>query len=245
MKRILLLFMIICTCTKLSSAQDVAVWKHILRFGNDRYMPLGYIASKYRYHDTTLLYEMDFSYNGWQVYDSVAYNNNNGVWYISTFCPDSNFQFYLRSSDTTENLFNKNVDIHYNTDKYNILSRYLNDINFLISTYNTDSNLLSWNNLGDTSCYYFIDADYTLLFAHYGIPMKDYLEKYCCHIGKHGEYDWDIFSFLEYTIVRSFDYDIHGNINKVTITRTHAKSNEKTIWIETFPIQDFSTHNSE
>ena len=75
-------------------------------------------------------------------------------------------------------------------------------------------------------------------FAQYGIPMKDYLEKYCCHIGKHGEYDWDIFSFLEYTIVRSFDYDIHGNINKVTITRTHAKSNEKTIWIETFPIQD-------
>lgn len=237
-KKIMLL-LIICSGTTWSSAQDVTVWKHILRFSNDRYIPKGYIATKYQYCDTTLLYEMNFSDNGWQVYDSVSYIMNNGLWYVSHYDSDTNSQLYLRYSDTIKSLYYTNGDIQYNTDKYNILSRYLNGINSLISSCKTETHLSVKRYLGDTCCYYFADADYTLLFADYGIPMKENLEKYCCNIGNQGEYDWDFFEFSEYTILRHFDYDNIGNIYKITVTKTRKNSKKKTTWIESFLVQEF------
>ena len=241
MKRLIIHLLIFCAGVSFSYAQDVVLWKHVLRFSNDRYLPKGYIASKYCYRDTTLLYKMDYSDNGWQIYDSITYKKHNGLWCISHFEPDTNSQLYLRFSDTVENPFRMNKDILYVSDKYNILPRYLNEINNLIYQCKTDSLPPILKHLNDTCCYLFVDVDHTLLFADYGIPMEESLERYCCHIGRSGEYDWDKFIFSNYTVMRYFDYDKYGNICKVTITRTHNKTKENVTWIESF----FSTFDEK
>ena len=234
MVRQLILFLIICSGATLSSAQNVVIWKHILRISNDRYLPKGYIASKYRYCDTVLLYKMDYSDNGWQVYDSISYKKQNGLWHISYYDSDTNSRLYLRFSDTVENPFRMNKDIRYVSGKYNILPRYLNEINNLIYQCKTDSLSPILEHMNDTCCYLFVDVDHTLLFADYGIPMEESLERYCCHIGRSGQYDWDKFIFSNYTVMRYFDYDKYGNICKVTITRTHNVTKESVTWIESF-----------
>lgn len=240
MKRLIIHLLIFCAGVSFSYAQDVVLWKHVLRFSNDRYLPKGYIESKYCYRDTTLLYEMDYSDNGWQIYDSISYNRDHGLWYISSFYSDTNLQLYLRFRDTAETLFRTNSDIHYTPDKYHIISRYLNGINDIISTCRADSSvsIYYW---GDTCCYSFVDVDYPLLFSGYGVPMEESLERYCCHIGRSGEYDWDKFIFSNYTVMRYFDYDKYGNICKVTITRTHNETKERVSWIESF----FSTSDAQ
>ena len=234
MVRRLILFLIICSGATLSSAQNVVIWKHILRISNDRYLPKGYIASKYRYCDTVLLYKMDYSDNGWQVYDSISYKKQNGLWHISYYDSDTNSRLYLRFSDTIENLHSNNDDIQYVSDKYHLLFSYLDGINRHMTRCNTESTHPLSKKIDDTYCYDFKDAEQSLLFSDYGIPMKETLKQYCCYVGKQGEYVWDRFIFSGYTIMRLFDYDKNGNLFKVTITRTHISTQNKVTWIESF-----------
>ena len=232
MKRQIIHLLLFCAGVSFSYAQDVVLWKHVLRFSNDRYLPKGYIESKYCYRDTTLLYEMDYSDNGWQIYDSISYNRDHGLWYISSFYSDTNLQLYLRFRDTAETLFRTNSDIHYTPDKYHIISRYLNGINDIISTCRADSSvsIYYW---GDTCCYSFVDVDYPLLFSGYGVPANEPLKRYYCHIGVQGNSDWDRFCFSSYTITRRFEYDTLGNLCKVTIKKEHDEM-KKTIWVESY-----------
>lgn len=249
MKRFLLLI-VFCIVSFQSFSQDVVIWKQILRFCNDRYLPKVYIASKYCYRDTTLLYRMDYSDNGWQIYDSISYTRDNGLWYISYYdATDTDLRLHQRFSDTIQDLYYTNNDLQYIVDKYCVLSYYLNGINELIHQCKKMSPHLIQTQIGDTCYYFFKDVNHTLLFAEYGIPMEESLNNYCCHIGEHGEYDWDKFCFSEYTISRHFDYDKHDNIYKMTITRIHNKTKENVTWIEcffqTFSGQRFGDYTSE
>ena len=117
----------------LSSAQNVVIWKHVLRFRNDRFLPKEYISAKYSYRDNTLLYRLDYTDNGWQIIDSISYKKSNGLWYITYFhTQDMSLKLYYRDSDTTQNLHYTNDDLHYTIDKYEILSDYLDEINDLV-----------------------------------------------------------------------------------------------------------------
>ena len=226
-----------------SYAQNVTLWKHILRFEKGRYLPDGYIDTKYCYQDTTLIYEMGYSDNGWQIYDSIVYSQYNGVWFIDLFdaTNENDSRLYYRKSDMVADLYYTNHDLHFLSDKYGVLPRYLNGINEVIDackrippepvmTYHTD-----------TCCYSFTGVDHSLLFWGYGLPMVIPLYMYCCHIGYDGRYDWDKFSFSGYTFTRHFIYNKNEDIDKVVITRTDAITNDKIIWIESFFLMEYNT----
>lgn len=234
-KRIML-FLISCIWIVVSYAQDVTLWKQIVRFNNDySYWDQLYISTKYHYRDTAILYKMDYADNGWQVYDSISYKKENNLWYISYFdAYDPSLRMYHRFSDTTQNLHSSNNDIHYAVDKYGILPGYLDGINEIIFLYKKNSPHLIQTHIGDTCCYYFEDGNSTLLFGEYGVGMEDTLKMYCCHIGEHNEYARDKFLFSSYTFVRFFEYDKYGNVTKVTIIRTNNAKKEKDTWIESF-----------
>ena len=153
----------------LSSAQNVVIWKHVLRFRNDRFLPKEYISAKYSYRDNTLLYRLDYTDNGWQIIDSISYKKSNGLWYITYFhTQDMSLKLYYRDSDTTQNLHYTNDDLHYTIDKYEILSDYLDEINDLVLFCKKEPQYLKQVHIGDTSCYSF-DVEYVRLFAWYGV----------------------------------------------------------------------------
>ena len=234
-----ILFLIICTGVIFSSAQDEVIWKHTLRFSNDRYLPKGYVASKYRYCNNTLLYKLDYSDNGWQVIDSITYKKGDGLWYISYYDADASLRQHHRFSDTTQNLHHTNNDLHYAIDKYGLLPLYLDGINKLVYICKKQSPHLIQTQIDDTCYYIFKGVDHTLLFAEYGIPLEETLKMYCCHIGKQGEYDWDTFYFSGYTVTRCFKYDTQCNLCKVTITKTREGTKGKTTWVEDYIVMDF------
>lgn len=238
MKKRIMLFLIFCVGSTLSFAQDAVIWKHVLRFSEDRYLPKGYIASKYRYCDNTLLYKMNYSDNGWQVIDSITYKKNNELWYISYFDTDASLRLHHRFSDTTQNLHYTNNALHYTIDKYGVLPFYLDGINELIFICKKQSPHLIQTHISDTCYFFFKDVGHTLLFAEYGISMEETLMMYCCYIGKHGVYDWDKFCFSGHTVVRCFEYDTQGNLCKVVITKTHEGSKRKTTWVNNYILME-------
>lgn len=232
--RKVLCFLLVSAMTGGGYAQVVTLWKHVLRFEKDRSVPKGYVATKYCYRDSIPLYTINYSDNGWQIYDSTTYIKCDNLWYISRFDCDSDCKLYLRHTDTTKNLFYTNDELHYAEDRFGILSRYVNGINELIFLCKAQSpNSIRFHS-GDTCCYYLKDVDHVHFFAHYGISMYDTLNNYCCRIGRDGKYEWDRYSFLEYTITRHFDYDKLGNLYRVTITRTHTKIEQKITWVESY-----------
>ena len=114
----------------LSSAQNVVIWKHVLRFSHGWFLPDSYIFAKYSYRDNTLLYRLDYTDNGWQIIDSVSYKKSNGLWYITHFdeIEDIGFKLHYGYSDTTQNL-------HYTNDDLQTLNNLLNVATTFILNY--------------------------------------------------------------------------------------------------------------
>lgn len=225
-----------------SWAQDITIYKHILRFRESSEIPLGYIESKYFYQEQSLAYVIRYSDNGWQLYDSVQYTKINNTWYKSTFdVRYQPFRFIYRGEDALQDLFFVNPNVDYVHDAYELLDYlYLNDINALLS--NTGLTYMScWNKTQDTCCYSFLETYNTGLFSNYGISPYDTLASYCFHIDADRTYDWDCFTFSDCIVSRRYDYTKRGNISKVTIEITRSGSKEKYIWIESF----YSIHHRQ
>lgn len=238
-KRIILSLMMVFGAT-LSSAQNVVIWKHVLIFSNDMFLPDSYISAKYSYRDNTLLYRLDYTDNGWQIIDSISYTKSDGLWYVTHFddIEHIGFKLHYGHSDTTQNLHYTNDDIHYTIDKYEILSDYLDKINDLVLFCKKEPQYLKQVHISDTSCYSFRDVNHTLLFAWYGVSIQETLYTYCCHIKGNGEYDWDRFCFSECTITRRFEYDAQGDLCKVTVKRTGEVPEEDVTWVEHFILME-------
>lgn len=227
-KRICIIIFVFCSYIFVIgdvNSQTETILKHriLKKEGRERQ---NYIKEKYKYNNLQLQYQINLSYNGWQIYDSNAYEYKNGeaykYWYLADYidtcrCP----KFSFRGIDTITNDFTDNKLVHEIVyDKYNLLWYYIKDAVRALECGGDYMEYTCSNNFPTiTDSSYSISSlscSNSLLFMEYGNVVTSVLNKFSYQINSLNQYESDEFVFDNNIVVkRRFYYKHSGDIDNV------------------------------
>jgi hypothetical protein len=186
-----------------------------------------YTCQKLSFEGENLVYKINYSYNGWQIIDSIAYLNEGGKDCIKSFQPIYDVEnrtiksYELLNVDCNQ----KNVSLININDKYGLSKEYLKSLLFLLSRHPEKNN----------DEYSFRDGIIPSLFTEYGIPFNEILSVFS--FKKEGDVlQYDSFVYESFVLTRNYVYE-HGFLKQVGIVVKNR--NEKILhqFIETFELE--------
>ena len=228
-KRIYIIIFVFCSSIFVIgnvNSQTETILKHriLKKEGRERQ---NYIKEKYKYNNLQLQYQINLSYNGWQIYDSNVYEYKDGeaykYWYFADYidtCRCTKFSF--RGIDTITNDFTDNKLVHKIVyDRYNLLWYYIKDAVYALKCggdYMGDTyDLHNFPTITDSS--YSISSlscSNSMLFMEYGNVVTSVLNKFYYQINSLNQYECDEFLFDNNIMVRRrFYYKHSGDIDRV------------------------------
>ena len=174
--------------------------------------------------------EKNYSYNGWQVLDSIVYGENEIVTYEPQYGDTREIVKYSKRESTSEFTSKSNETFKYPLkDKYELGNLYLKDIESIYESMGIKTfEIKSENNLKVN----FIPT----ILTRYGIPFNELLDSCKYSITNGGLLENDNFYFENFTVNRDFEYD--GLVLKtVNIVRVNKVNNQTERIIEKFEIE--------
>lgn len=171
-----------------------------------------YRSQKLYYVQEDLVSEVSYSYNGWQVNDSIVYSSKLGELCIENFTPVYDIDNKSLKHYTSEGIIcDSNISIENSIvtrveDSYLLSMRYIDHIDLLMSFYP----VLIDNN------YRFEECVIPSIFTEYGIPFDACLNYFSFHIDQNNLIMKDSYHFDNYTVLRLYTY-VDSTLQKVNI----------------------------
>ncbi|HBX21778.1 MAG TPA: hypothetical protein DEF88_15175 [Porphyromonadaceae bacterium] len=178
-----------------------------------------------------LLWAKNYSYNGWQIIDSLSYEYSDSIIYRHIFYPiydETKRSFikykFMRTQAELRHAFSNNILSSIN-DNYHFSKCYLKDIDLLLNS----------EPIYENGVYKFPDGMIPSILLNYGIPYNENLYSFSFKI-KENLIIEDSFDFLHYFIRRKYNYD-NNILQKVIIEVHNKKSKDNFIYNEEFILQ--------
>jgi hypothetical protein len=229
--RFIYLYIILGLSNVACPQQNTRINKTCISDGSESFPSKNYTCQKLFYSDQNLVWEVNYSYNGWQVYDSIYYEIKGLKYCISTFQP-----VYDESSRTVSNYSIGNVDCKQEkgfsnknlaliNDQYSLSKPYLNDLNFLLQR----------NPINQRNVFNFKSAISPSLFSQYGIPYNELLSSFSFIVNRDNQIESDEFSFSNFMLKREYHYQ-DSRLQEVVITLVNKRTSGTSKFKEQFEI---------
>lgn len=166
-----------------------------------------YTCQKLYFVDGSLVCKVNLSNNGWQIIDSITYQNEGGKLCVKTFQPLYDVEnkmvrsydlFNVESYQTNESFFETK-------DKYNLSKEYLFNLDFLLSK---KPEKTEWG-------YFFNFGFIPSLFTQYGIPANEILKTFNFII-EDSIVISDSFIYENFILFRNYEY-LNDQLKSVVI----------------------------
>jgi len=177
------------------------------------------------------IWEKNYASNGWQVYDSIVFNNDKSTIYKAEYNEGTRdvFKYYdsvevdLTPSRHKQKLYKLLID------KYSLSHKYIDDIAFILETMKTEESEIKTKDNIKTN---YIPS----ILVNYGIPYNETLDS-CSYNIESGLLKSDTFFFENHKINRQFTYN-EQVLSKVITERIKLKNNERVIIQEKISINN-------
>lgn len=194
-----------------------------------------YVNSIYVYDNKELMYNINYSYNGWQIYDSIAYKyvNNKMLAFVyqATYFPLKYELIYVDTISTLLNNYSILWSLHI--DAHKIMYQYVKTIDYVLSAlYQTLPIVIQKDFLFSTGD--ILIQGIGLFFAKYGIPYNAKLVCTSFYINDIGNLVFDEYIFESYIVTRYFKYSNEGNVNEVIIRTIDKINGTAVLWEEKY-----------
>jgi len=186
------------------------------------------------FKDSSLIWELNYSYTGWQIIDSIYYNLEDSVNYAEVY-----FATYEEDSDSTSvphyefRYFNKNQNNYLKSKPFSKIA----DAYFLTRSYLKDLKmLLELKPIKDSAGFLFEKPVIPSILTQYGIPYNEQLSSFSFELNDSGSLILkDSFTFDNYIVKRNYSYQ-NDVLEKVVITITKRKNGQIKEYIEVFKL---------
>jgi hypothetical protein len=157
-----------------------------------------YICQKLSFVNQTLIYKINYSYNNWQIIDSVTYQREKEKYCIKFFQPvyDITNKVVIKYKLLNIDCNHTNIIFNNINDTYSLTRDYLESIEFLLSK----------NPVKNNSEYVFKDSIIPSLFTRYGIPYNEPLISFAFEI-KNDIIENDSFIYENFILTRNYKYE--------------------------------------
>ena len=215
----LIIFFIFLNFTTYSQ-ENIKVVKMCSLFGDKSFTNKNFKSQDIFFKGDVLIGQINYSYNGWQIYDSIAYETKGLNLCLKTFAA-----IY----DVNEKLFKKYKYIGVNCDEQVVFSnKHLNKVNdkYLLSRpYLKILDLLLTLNPNKVNNHYFFNKGIIpTIFTEYGIPSNEVLNSFSFNIiHDNNLISNDEFYFLDYIVKRKYRY-LNSVLQSVTIIVESTKN---------------------
>lgn len=202
------------------SQENLKVVKMCSSSGDESFIDKNYKSQELFFKGENLIGQINYSYNGWQIYDSISYENKGLNLCVKTFTAQYNVE---------ERLFEKYAFEGVNCDEeINFSNRYLNNVNdkyFLSRPYLKDLDLLLGfhpHKNGDE--FNFKEGVIPSILTKYGIPFNEKLNSFSFNItSENNLISNDEFYFSGYIVKRKYEY-VNSVLRSVIITIENKKT---------------------
>lgn len=224
---IVFLFSYLTAC----SQQEVKIIKECYFSGNESFPNRKYICQKMYFQGKQLMSKIEYSYNGWQVYDFTSYKYIKDGYITELYKPIYDLEsrifkgYELESTDTVQHkiLSGKLVKIN---DQYHLSKPYLYDLWFLLER----------NPKNENNIFKFKYGIIPTLFSEYGLPYNELLKSFTFTISQDNLIEGDVFFFQDYIVRRKYKYNEYHRLKEVQITIENTKDNIISEYRESFEI---------
>ena len=205
--RLVLLWLFLCTSLFACCQSNVIVSKKCFSEPIEGFPGKNYTCQKLSVVGQTLDDKINYSSNGWQIIDSVAYQNDRGKHCAKSFQPVYDVGNRIVKSYELLNVECDQVNVLLNEikDKYGLSREYLANLNFLLSK----------NPEKTEKGYQFKDGISPSLFSQYGIPYDKILKTFSFNI-EDNMIKADSFMYHSLTLSRKYEYE-SGQLKEVKI----------------------------
>ena len=201
--------------------------------GSASFPSKSYTCQKLGYSNQQLVWEVNYSNNGWQVYDSLYHEIKGSKYCIKTFLPlyDEGSKIVLKYNtgdvDCEQPKGISNKFLASVRDQYFLTKPYLDDLNFLLELTPINQN----NN------FKFETPISPSLFSRYGVPYDELLSSFSFVVGEIKLIESDNFYFLGFTLKRDYQYE-KRRLKTVVITLVNKNTNSSTVFNEYFEVMN-------
>lgn len=220
----LLLFCLIHSCEFTHSQDKATIIKKCFSSKTESFPSREYTCQKIIIKNEQIVYKIIYSYNGWQILDSITYEIKG-----NQTCIKSHFPIYEPSTlllkeyqPNATKCFNRNDFQIEIKDKFGLSEEFITPIYFLLSQQPVKSN----------ETFRFSKDLAPSLFTQYGISYNEQLMSFQFKIKDGLLYD-DRFEFENYTLTRKYSY-AEQVLNKVDIHLFNTKGDTLSEFTEIF-----------
>ena len=226
-------FKLIFTCLLIAVAQigcsqdKVVVLKKCLSESTESFPSKNSTCQKLFFVNQALTYKLNYSFNGWQIIDSIAYQNDSGKHCVKFFQPVYDVENRIVKSYELLNVDCNQTNVLFNEikDKYGLSREYLANLEFLLSK-NPEKN---------EKKYLFKGGIIPSLFSQYGIPYDELLRAFSFNI-KDNMIKADSFVYDSLTLSRNYEYE-SGLLKEVKILVKDREGNILSQFREVFELK--------
>lgn len=192
----------VCLSFSACSQNEFTIVKHNLESGNGSFVAKDYKSQELYYKGESLISQINYSNNGWQIYDSIAYEKRGMKLCTEIFNAEYDvrkklFKGYGSSSVNCDKGILLSSDLlNKVADKYFLSKPYLEDLDLLLS-YNP-------NKLNDE--FRFEEGFAPSIFTKYGIPFNAVINSFSFIIDKDNLIKSDVFYFAGFAVYREYKY---------------------------------------
>lgn len=189
------------------SQQKEVIIKKCITEPTESFPSKNYACQKLSFEGHNLIYKINYSSNGWQIIDSIAYLNEGEKYCIKSFQPIYDVENRIVKSYELLNVDCNQTNESFNNinDEFDLSREYLESIQFLLSK-NPEKN---------NDVYNFKNGIIPSLFTQYGIPYNETLSAFTFMI-KDNVLQEDSFVYESFVLVRNYEYE-NGLLKKVRI----------------------------
>lgn len=186
------------------------------------------------FKDSSLIWELNYSYNGWQITDSIYYSYEDSAHcakvYFATYDEDSDStsvpHYEYRYLDSSQNDYLKTQSFSRINDTYSLSKYYLRDLNLL----------LGLNPKRVNGEFQFDKPIIPSILTKYGIPYNEQLCSFSFKLdNSHKLILNDMFTFENYIVTRKYYYQ-QDKLEKVLIIVTSKKNEQTNEYSEIFKL---------
>lgn len=215
------------------SQQEVKIIKECYFSGSVNFPSRKYICEKMYFQGRQLMSKIEYSPNGWQVYDSISYNYFGNVYIANSYKPTYDLDnrtikdYKLESKDTVHQKTFSGKLSKIN-DQYHLSKPYLFDLWFLLQR----------NPRYENNTFTFKYGIIPSLFSKYGLPYNELLKSFVFTISPGNLIEGDVFIFQDYIVRRAYKYNGYHRLIEVQIRVEDKRNNITSEYREYFDILD-------
>lgn len=209
--KLMLIYVFISLSQVGCSQQSNVILKKCFSESTKSFKSKNYICQKLIFKEQNLICKINYSSNGWQIIDSVSYQNEGGKYCVKSYQPlydvenksVKNYELLnINCNQVKESSYDNLLQIK---DKYDLSSVYIDNIEFLLSK----------NPEKSVKGFIFKNGIIPSLFVQYGIPYDELLNALTFNI-KNKLLKDDSFVYKNFVLTRNYEYD-NGLLKEVRI----------------------------